>query len=203
MKENRRQCTNLLCKHVGRKVVWLQQLLMSNASSGKAIAAQMRRSVNHEIGSDPSVWEVTLGDLPVLLQGQGDFPSFAEQVTHLAICLYAVHQQSHAKPMHVKGCKLGYAIRDFISVRNGDVGSDPTIRRFNALNTSESVEEMAWHLRSIVLLLRSQGIPLDYVQLSADLFSFSFLDARDSVRLKWGRQLYSERRPTKGNTSAS
>ena len=138
----------MLYQHVARKVSWLQELLMADASSGKATAAMLRKNIGKAPGADPTVWDVTLGDLPVGLQGWDDSPSFAESATHLALTLYAVHQQSQAKPMHVVGRGLGNAVRDFIGAGQGEeFESSPTIRRFNALVTSDSIDEMAWHLR--------------------------------------------------------
>ena len=86
---------------------------------------------------------------------------------------------------------MGNAVRDFIGAGQGEeFESSPTIRRFNALVTSDSIDEMAWHLRSLVTQLRGAGISLDYAQLAVDLYSFNFPESRDGIRLKWGRQLY-------------
>ena len=151
----------------------------------------LRKNIGKAPGADPTVWDATLGDLPVGLQGWDDSPSFAESATHLALTLYAVHQQSQAKPMHVVGRGLGNAVRDFIGAGQGEeFESSPTIRRFNALVTSDSIDEMAWHLRSLVTQLRGAGISLDYAQLAVDLYSFNFPESRAGIRLKWGRQLY-------------
>lgn len=187
--------SKMLYQHVARKVSWLQELLMADVSSGKATAAMLRKNIGKAPGADPTVWDATLGDLPVGLQGWDDSPSFAESATHLALTLYAVHQQSQAKPMHVVGRGLGNAVRDFIGAGQGEeFESSPTIRRFNALVTSDSIDEMAWHLRSLVTQLRGAGISLDYAQLAVDLYSFNFPESRDGIRLKWGRQLYAWQR---------
>ena len=56
--------------------------------------------------------------------------------------------------------------------------------------TSSDMEELSQHLRSIVELLRSNGISLDYVDLAGDLYNYQLLDYQNTVRLKWGREYY-------------
>lgn len=64
------------------------------------------------------------------------------------------------------------------------------LRRFNQMATSSDMEELSQHLRGIVELLRSKGIPLDYVDLAGDLYNYQLLDYQNTVRLKWGREYY-------------
>ena len=56
--------------------------------------------------------------------------------------------------------------------------------------TSESMCEISNHLRGLVQLIKSKNIPLDYPDLAKDLFRFSYIEKRDEVRLKWGREFY-------------
>ena len=61
--------SKMLYQHVARKVSWLQELLMADASSGKATAAMLRKNIGKAPGADPTVGDATLGDRPVGLQG--------------------------------------------------------------------------------------------------------------------------------------
>ena len=56
--------------------------------------------------------------------------------------------------------------------------------------TSESIDEFAHHLRSMVQLLKAEGIGLDYVQLTKDLYWFQIPELRDNLRLRWGQDFY-------------
>jgi CRISPR system Cascade subunit CasB len=64
------------------------------------------------------------------------------------------------------------------------------LRRFNQMATSSDMVELAQHLRGIIELLRANGIPLDYVDLSGDLYNYQLVDYQNTVRLKWGREYY-------------
>ena len=59
-------------------------------------------------------------------------------------------------------------------------------RRFNVLATSADIQELAHHLRGMIQLLRSEGIPLDYPELAKDLYLYQNEDYRSQVRLKMG-----------------
>jgi len=55
---------------------------------------------------------------------------------------------------------------------------------------SDSYEQLSWHLRGFVQLLRASNIPLDYPRLTEDLYWFQFADSRNGARLKWGQDFY-------------
>ncbi|MDH2456021.1 type I-E CRISPR-associated protein Cse2/CasB [Corynebacterium bovis] len=174
----------------------LRARLEAGTSGGRATAARLRRAVARPAGSVPEVWEITMADLPPELVGRGDDPSAAETAVHVALCLYAVHQQSAAAPMHRRGVGLGEAVRDLAYRSGADLTTSPVIRRFTALVTADSVEEMVWHLRGLVTQMRAAGVPLDYARLAGDLHDVHDRDRRDAVRRAWGRGLYTYRPAT-------
>lgn len=151
------------------------------------------------------IWSLTLEGFPEELAGRSDGPNIYEQAAHDAITLYALHQQSKSEPMHVAGRGVGQAVRSLMMVDGAaDFEKSPVLRRFNALSTSDSPSELAWHLRSLITQLRAASIPLDYSRLGRDLLDFQFEDSRNHVRLAWGRQLYgapSKRQNTTSNTN--
>ena len=83
---------------------------------------------------------------------------------------------------------LGKAVRTLIQTSEDE---NRVKRRFDAAATSNSMEEIAHHLRGLIQLLKSENIPLDYPKLTEDLYRFQFPEARDNVRLMWGREFYS------------
>lgn len=198
-----------LARYVVGKIEWIQAgLVDQQASTAKATAARLRRALTRPAGSVPEVWEITLGGLSEYLIGHGDEPSTAEQAAHTALCLFAVHQQSQGQRMHQSGWGLGRSLRVLHQKTGGAdaLDSGPLIRRFNALSTADSLEEMLWHLRGLITQLRAQGIPLDYHRLSRDLYSYPVLEYRDAVRLRWGRDFYTyrpESAEVSGNTDAT
>lgn len=83
-------------------------------------------------GTDPAVWEVTLGHLPDDLLGRNAAPATAaERAVHASVVLYAIHQQSRSEPMHMPGIGLGQAVHSLSTRRSSGSEWDPgTISRF-------------------------------------------------------------------------
>lgn len=175
----------------------LARRYLADNSAAVASLARLRRVVDHEAGSDPTVWPETLGDLPPVLVGAGDAPSRYERAAHSAITLFALHQQAKNTSVHKAGSGLGGAVR---RLGNGDFSEEATLRRFKALATASSYREINHHLRGLVSQLRAAGIPLDYGQLARDLSRLQSPKTADSVRLNWGRDYY---RPRKTDTDSA
>ena len=105
-----------------------------------------------------------------------------------ALTLYALHQQGAQRPMHTDGQRLGMAIR---RLAGNDADRLKAVqRRFNAFATARSMPECLHHLRGLIQLLRSEDIPLDYVELAGDLYEFQTPDGAARVRLRWGQDFY-------------
>ena len=115
-------------------------------------------------------------------------PTLAEWAVSGALTLYALHQQGAQRPMHVDGQRLGMAIRKLAG--NDTDRLKAVQRRFNAFATARSMPECLHHLRGLVQLLRSEDIPLDYVELAGDLYEFQTPDGAARVRLRWGQDFY-------------
>jgi CRISPR system Cascade subunit CasB len=90
--------------------------------------------------------------------------------------------------MSKEGESLGTSLRKL--VKNED-DEKRVKHRFDAAATAESLEEFSHHLRGLIQILKAQDIPLDYPALTEDLYWFQFPEARDLVRLRWGRDFYS------------
>lgn len=169
----------------------------NNQSMIAAFLAKLRRGIGKEPGSHPEIWELTIAGLPESLQGIGDQPSYGERAVHTSLTLFALHQQGKdikTKCMSESGVALGIAMRQLIQ-RNPD--REAAIkRRFTAAVTADSYEELVWHLRGLIQLLRAEDVKLDYPLLAKDLFRFQLPDSRDRIRLQWGRQFY--HRPSEG-----
>ncbi|WP_432418595.1 type I-E CRISPR-associated protein Cse2/CasB [Corynebacterium breve] len=180
-----------LAQHVARKVGGLQKRLLSNDPSARGELAVLRRAVTKTAGSVPEAYGSTLSDLPDALVGRTDEPSRAEAIAHSVIALFSVHAQSSSEAVHVPGVGLGEAVRRLAYATGGDsVDGHPILRRFHALMTADSFGETSHHLRGLIQQLKAERIPLDYAQLATDLWFFSQPRSRDSVRLRWSRDLY-------------
>lgn len=191
-----------LRKSVLGVVANLQGRLFAESRDATTLArlARLRRAVTSAPGSDPDVWADTVGALPERLSHGShaeNEPTDYERAAHEAITLYALHQQSQSTAVHRQDISLGSAARRLVRA----TGRDDAIRsRFQAIATAESATGVLYHLRALVTLLRSEGIPLDYAQLAVDLRQLHEGTRADQVRLRWGRDFH---RATKEEPKAS
>lgn len=147
-----------------------------NESAVRAALAGLRHGIGKDPGSLPSLWDVTLSDLPEALQGFGEKPTYGENAVHTALTLYALHQQGKdmdKQCMNKEGEFLGIAVRKLIE--HDLVSEDAVMRRFHTAVMSDSYEGFSWQLRGLIQILRAKDIPLDYPALTEDLYWFSFL----------------------------
>ncbi len=161
-----------------------------NEAAVRASLARLRRGIGKEPGSLPDLWEETLSGMPEPLAGAGAQPSYGEWAIHIALTLFALHQQGKdlkRKTMHQDGQRLGMAVRRLIQSPDEETRVK---RRFDLVVTADSPEEISHHLRGVVQLLKASDIPLDYAALTRDLYLMQFPEARDGVRLGWGRDFY-------------
>lgn len=183
----------LLRTAVRETVTSLQRRILAEHRDSDAVVrlARLRRAVTSEPGSAPQVWADTLGALPDELIPSGKWsdgsPTDYERAAHEAVTLFAVHQQSRSTAAHQTGISLGAAARRLAKA----TGRDESVRaRFQAVATAESAAGVSYHLRSLITLLRAEGIPLDYSQLAVDLRQLHGRNGADRVRLRWGRDFH-------------
>lgn len=102
--------TDDLKEFVRERVIALHR--SSEAGQGEATAtlARLRRGGGAEPGSNPLLWEETLG-LPAQYSGRDDKPTAAERSVYAALTLFAAHQQSVSESMHRDGVSFGAAAR--------------------------------------------------------------------------------------------
>jgi len=153
----------------------------------RAVLAGLRGAIGRAPGSVPEVWEWTAVDTD---DRTGDDPTPEEWAVHVALCLYAIHQQGRPEPMHRAGQGLGQAVRR-LAGSDADIDS-PVRRRFAKVVTASSMDECVHHLRGLVTQFRSAqpSIGLDYAMLADDLVRLQQPGGAATVRLRWSRQYY-------------
>ena len=197
----RKEDRDELIWRVSRMVSDLQQRYIANQPYARGQLAKLRRAVSSAPGSDPDVWNTIARCLPQRMMGEYDNDvTPGEWAAQCAVTLFAVHQQSLEKPMHQRSNAkegefhgLGHAVNELAYVnRKNQQGEElepgEMPRRFSALVTAESIEEVAHYARQIVQQLRTNQIPLDYGRLSGQFYSYQFAYLRDRVRLEWARE---------------
>jgi CRISPR system Cascade subunit CasB len=186
---------------VDERVSDLQSRLLRERRDPAAVAAlaRLRRGAGKPPGELLDILEFTVLDEPL---SRGD-PAGIEQrelAVHVAMTLYAVHQQSLGEPMHRRGQGLGRALR---ALHTGDPTAvpEPLVRRFRTLGTA-----LAYHLRGAVQLLRAgtfqaphKAVPLDYGRLADQLVTWQ-REGPSPVQLAWGREFYRRQRTEQPST---
>jgi len=186
---------------VTRRIARIQEgyLRRPQSSWSRASLAQLRRGVGREVGAVPEILELTVN--PDAPRPWSDAPTPDEIAIHTALTLYAVHQQSQSTPMHTPRVAFGSALG---AIRYADgLENSGVVRRFQAMGTASSLEELVHHARSLITMLRSANRGFDYGQFAEDLVMFQKPGRADRVRLKWGRDFYRVAVPPTTTTSAT
>lgn len=181
------------------RVVALQQRMLADDSGAVATLARLRRCDPSQVGADPLVWQVTLGDLPDLLTRFGDRrpddPTPAERALHATLVLYALHQQRNGERAHRPGIPFGVAVGMLARARAVDGEFDGgVVGRFHQAALAPEFSGRLHHLRGLIQLMRSekQTIGFDYGRLAVDLWHLAdpYHDSL-TVLARWGRDLHS------------
>ncbi|MEV5433087.1 type I-E CRISPR-associated protein Cse2/CasB [Streptomyces sp. NPDC052701] len=210
----------------------LQSGYRRDDAAAVAAVARLRREAGRDLYTSPSSWGLEyLEDLARLREQRrqedrsGSDPSRhlshkirlwqeqreerEERAVHLAVTLWALHQQSiRDHPMHLAGWSLGRAVRRLADGKTGvqdeparpsanDQAADrrmdansPIRTRFVRIGTSVDFDMLSRRLREMVLLLRNARIPLDYGLLAEQLYRWQDEASQGSVRRSWGRDFH-------------
>lgn len=170
----------------------------------RAALARLRRGLGKPLGSVPEILDLVVdpGGLPPI----SEEPMAEEVAAATALTLYALHQQSQRVRMHLRGQPFGRAVGSLRLLPSGQ-DNEGVVRRFQALGTSASLDELVHHARGLVTLLRAAERGFDYATFTDDLTRFQDPRQRDAARLAWGRDFYrvvapADERPTDPSESA-
>jgi CRISPR system Cascade subunit CasB len=180
--------------HVAAEVARLQHALNEQAPWAVAITARLRAAVARPPADAYDVAEITAVPPHLLGYPAGTEPADrfteTERAKHTALTLYAVHQQSRREhPMHRDGPSVGEAV-SLLAKAKATSNPEPIRRRFIALGTATSYDELVHHLRGLIRLLRDANIGLDYGLLADDLAQQQRPGGPDRIRSTWGRDYY-------------
>ncbi|QPK78815.1 type I-E CRISPR-associated protein Cse2/CasB [Corynebacterium lizhenjunii] len=185
-----KQTLSRLYQAVTAAVNALQQDLLSGAdakSSTKATLAELRRLAGKKPTDAPLGFAAALDLLyPKLAEPTVDsqgFATYEEEAAFTALTLFALHAQSARRPVHQDGMTFGRAC-GLLYHRGRSESLKP---RFDAVLLSNNPDTQLYHIRSLVTLLRSADLVLDYGLLAEDLRWLRSPRLRNRVLLRWGR----------------
>lgn len=159
-------------------------------SSGKALLAKMRRSVEKPLSETVEIWPFIFETLPEEFIGKDE-----ETAIILTLQLYSLHQQGvetsviygREKSVDNKVYTFGKSL-SILRTEDDKVAVD---RRFNTMITATTFKELIYHLRHLLMLLKSKSreTKVDYAQLAEDLY-WVLRGSDENIRLKWARDYY-------------
>lgn len=176
-----------LGKALDPELTRLQEKYLAKCATERAHLARLRRGLGKKAGSVPDIWELTVGKVPARMVPADDEPGPAEQAAHAAMTLYALHQQSLTVPMHKPGERFGAAVRRLKADKQRE---EAVTRRFMAVATAQSIDEVLFHVRGLITQLRRDKHGLDYAMFADDILKLLTPGREIEVRLAWGRDFY-------------
>lgn len=174
-----------------RFIAWLEKLKPDSGKAGDAktadrrALAELRKSLAFELGTYYPIYAYVEAWVP----GQDRDGGWARQMHYLVAGLYAV-----VRPDSPKGVSFGRAAR--LLKQKRDSGSIE--RRFLTLLAAEEANELAYHLRQLTSLMRTEGIAIDFALLLSDLkrwrsargYVSRGASRRPPVQQRWAREFY-------------
>jgi CRISPR system Cascade subunit CasB len=176
---------------VASKIHWLEREREDGRANSDQIAAlaKLRRGVGKEAGTVPEIWPYVYEGFPEELVGKGRLSLYAETAIHTALTLYAVHRQGNKVAHDKKNRSLGKAANELKNVNH--TNEQGIKRRFDALATAKTPEEIIYHSRGIIQLLKQSGVTLDYAKFAEDLFFLQCgANLAKKVQRRWGMDFY-------------
>ncbi|MCM1508675.1 MAG: type I-E CRISPR-associated protein Cse2/CasB [Ruminococcus flavefaciens] len=179
--------SDLVYNYVASKIEYIQSIY--DVRAGRKIMANLRHGIGKKAGELPELWGMIFDGLPIELMGHREV-SNAEWAIYTALTLYALHQQGNDICINQRGISVGCAVARL--VKNKEEDTERILKRLNLVVTSVSQDDLAYHMRGLVQLLKSkkESISLDYARLAKELYLFYNQEKASAIKLSWGRDFY-------------
>lgn len=184
---NQSKSERLIEQFTARKLSGLQK--QSRENFFRSTLAHLRRGIGRAPGEMPQLWGFFLEALPEEWMGDRE-PSREEWAIYTSLTLFALHQQGKDPEKEWMSQKEAYLGKSVARLILSEEDEKRVTRRFQTLATASSMKELSHYLRTMVQLLRSKNIPLDYPALAEDLFWYQHPDYKARVCLRWGQDFY-------------
>ena len=155
----------------------------------KATLAKVRKTLGKPLSEATEIWPSSYQQ-----------PSYEELAIYTALQLYALHQQGVSTSVMLDDSKPYENIGSALGKLRKEDDTTSIDRRFNTMITSSTFEELTYHLRHLISLLKVESpvIQVDYSGLANDLYWF-LNNSQENVRLNWARAYYKQIKGEKNN----
>lgn len=165
-----------------------------DTSSTRATLAKLRNSLGRDIETSVEIWPLIYEHMPEEFLSKSGNLTVEERAIITTLQLYAVHQQGQPYTVNENARDNNANIGSFLKLLRTSDNNKAIDRRFNAMITASTYNELENHLRYLVKLVRSKGkgtIRINYSQLANDLFWYQ-VGRSQAIKLSWGRSYYSQ-----------
>ncbi|MDK8276584.1 MAG: type I-E CRISPR-associated protein Cse2/CasB [Peptoniphilus duerdenii] len=163
-------------------------------SKTKATLSNLRNSVGRPSAENLEGIKLLYQFIPEEFYTKYSKLTYEENAILTTLQLYAIHQQSEVDSVNNTEKKDGW---DNVGESIAEIRTEDNFlsldRRFNAMITSQSFEELSNHLRQLIKILKGSKdiVKINYPKLSKDLYDF-VRGYDERVRLNWSRAYYSK-----------
>lgn len=163
-------------------------------SKTKATLSNLRNSVGRPSAENLEGIKLLYQFIPEEFYTKYSKLTYEENAILTTLQLYAIHQQSEVDSVNNTEKKDGW---DNVGESIAEIRTEDNFlsldRRFNAMITSQSFEELSNHLRQLIKILKGSKdiVKINYPKLSKDLYDFA-RGYDERVRLNWSRAYYSK-----------
>lgn len=166
----------------------------------KATLAKVRKTLGKPLSEATEIWPILFENLPEEFLSSYQQPSYEELAIYTALQLYALHQQGVSTSVMLDDSKPYENIGSALGKLRKEDDTTSIDRRFNTMITSSTFEELTYHLRHLISLLKVESpvIQVDYSGLANDLYWF-LNNSQENVRLNWARAYYKQIKGEKNN----
>ncbi len=163
-------------------------------SKTKATLSNLRNSVGRPSAENLEGIKLLYQFIPEEFYTKYSKLTYEENAILTTLQIYAIHQQSEVDSVNNTEKKDGW---DNVGESIAEIRTEDNFlsldRRFNAMITSQSFEELSNHLRQLIKILKGSKdiVKINYPKLSKDLYDF-VRGYDERVRLNWSRAYYSK-----------
>jgi CRISPR system Cascade subunit CasB len=165
-------------------------------SSTRATLANLRNSIGRDFSQSIEIWPIMFKYLPDQFLSKSGTVTKSERAILSSLQLYALYQQGVPSSVLMnQENKYRQNIGGSLQRLRNSTDTVAEDRRFNALITASSFEELIHHLRQMIQLLKSTTktdgiVKIDFSKLATDLYFWQNDEHRERTKLQWAQSYY-------------
>jgi CRISPR system Cascade subunit CasB len=160
------------------------------SESSKAILSELRNSAGKSFDQAETIWPFMFSNLPESFLGKGKHVTYEENAIYNTLQIYAICMQGTSKKLTADEKDAGNIGKSLSFIRQDTRNSMD--QRFNAMITSDTYDELIYHLRQMMKILKAKAdknIKIDFPKLSEDLYWYQMGKGKE-ICFDWAKSYY-------------